>query len=104
MKILNALYFFILAIIQAGLFLGVYHYYRSQGSVRPSPYWMGSLLTSILALIIFGAGIVTITDVAKPEFNFTIANSLFYIAAILQGLFCRSLNREISKKITIIFL
>jgi len=104
MKLLIALYFFILAIIQTGLFLGVYHYYRSQSSVRPSPYWMVSLLASIFALIIFGAGVLTISDVAKPEFTFTIANFFFYIATLLQGLFCRSLNQEISKKIKIIFL
>lgn len=103
MKLLIALYFFILATIQLGLLLGIYHYYRSQGAVRPSSYWMGSLVVSILALITFGAGIVTIEDVSKPEFNFTIANSLFYVAAILQLLFCRSLSRPISKRLKYAF-
>ena len=104
MKLLIALYFYILATIQLGLLLGVYHYYRSQSTVRPSPYWMGSLVVSILALTTFGTGIVTIQDVSKPEFNFTIANSLFYIAAILQLLFCRSLNKPISRPLKYIFL
>ena len=103
MKLLIALYFFILATIQLGLLLGVYHYYRSQSAVRPNPYWMGSLVVSILALTTFGAGIVTIEDVSKPEFNFTIANTFFYIAAILQLLFCRSLNRPISKHLKYAF-
>ena len=103
MKLLIALYFFILATIQLGLLLGVYHYYRSQSAVRPNPYWMGSLVVSILALTTFGAGIVTIEDVSKPEFNFTIANTFFYIAAILQLLFCRSLNRPISKRLKYAF-
>ena len=97
MKVLIALYFFILAIIQMGLFFGIYHYFRSQDSVKPNPYWMSSLLASMLALFIFGAGIVTVDDIAKPAFNFTIGNSLFYSAAVLQALFCHSLNRPVSK-------
>ena len=64
MKLLLALYFFVFAIIQAGLFFGVNHYYRSQPSVRPSPYWMNSLLVSVAALFIFGAGIFTVDDIA----------------------------------------
>ena len=97
MKLLLAIYFFILAVIQMGLFFGIYHYYRSQNLLRPSPYWMSSLLVSIFGLFIFGAGIVTIEDVARPEFNFTIANTFFYIAAVLQALFCFSLNQPITK-------
>ncbi|QWD85888.1 HAMP domain-containing histidine kinase [Polynucleobacter asymbioticus] len=104
MKLLIALYFYILATIQLGLLLGVYHYYRSQSAVRPSQYWMGSLVVSILALATFGTGILTIEDVSKPEFNFTIANSFFYIAAILQLLFCQSLNKPISKRLEYAFM
>ena len=103
MKLLIALYFYILATIQLGLLLGVYHYYRSQNRVRPSPYWMWSLVVSVFALATFGTGILTIEDVAKPEFNFTIANSLFYVAAILQLLFCRSLNKPISQRLKYAF-
>jgi signal transduction histidine kinase len=98
MKLLLALYFFILALIQAGLLFGIYHYYRSQNLVKPSPYWLSSLLISVLALFVFGGGILTIGDIAKPQFNFTVANSLFVIAAILQGLFCKSLNQRISRR------
>jgi outer membrane murein-binding lipoprotein Lpp len=99
MKLLIALYFYMLATIQLGLLLGVYHYFRSQSLIKPSPFWMRSLIVSILALIVFGTGIVGIENIEKPEFNFTIANSLFYIAAIFQLLFCRSLNESISKSI-----
>ena len=103
MKLLISVYFFILAIIQMGLFFGVYHYYRSQNLVKPSPYWMSSLLASILGLLIFGAGVLTLTDIKNPEFNFTVANVLFYSAAVLQVLFCQSLNKEISKQLKIGF-
>jgi signal transduction histidine kinase len=103
MKLLISIYFFILAIIQMGLFFGVYHYYRSQNLVKPSPYWMSSLLASILGLLIFGAGVLTLTDIKNPEFNFTVANVLFYSAAVLQVLFCQSLNKEISKQLKIGF-
>ena len=104
MKLLLALYFFILAIIQMGLFFGIYHYYRSQNVVKPSSYWMSSLLASVLALSIFGGGILTVGDIAKPQFNFTIGNTLFYVAAVLQGLFCLSLNKPISRFLKIGFL
>ncbi|HBK43625.1 MULTISPECIES: HAMP domain-containing sensor histidine kinase [unclassified Polynucleobacter] len=99
MKLLIALYFFILAMIQLGLLLGIYHYHRSQSELRPNPYWMGSLILNILALVTFGGGIMVIQSVEKPEFNFTIANSLFYIAAIFQLLFCKSLIGPISKRL-----
>lgn len=98
MKTLIALYFFIIALIQAGLLLGIYNYFRSQNTVRASKYWMISLSISILALTIFGAGVLTIGDLSKPQFNFTIANSLFIAAAIFQGFFCLSLNRLLTRR------
>ena len=103
MKTLLALYFFILAIIQMGLLIGIYHYYRSQNLVRPNIYWMSSLATSVLGLAIFGGGIITINDIARPEFNFTVGNTFFFIAAVLQALFCQSLNREVSQRAKIMF-
>ena len=99
MKLLIALYFFILATIQLGLLLGIYHYHRSQSELRPNPYWMGSLIVNILALLIFGGGALVIQSMQNPEFNFTIANSLFYIAAIFQLLFCKSLIGPITKRL-----
>ena len=103
MKLLLSLYFFILAIIQLGLLIGIYHYYRSQNLVRPNSYWLSSLAMSALALGIFGGGIITIEDISRPEFNFTVGNTLFYIAAVLQALFCQSLNRNVGRS-TKIFL
>jgi len=104
MKLLLALYFFILAIIQMGLFFGIYHYYRSQNVVKPSSYWMSSLLASVLALFIFGGGILIIDDIAKPQFNFTVGNTLFYVAAALQCLFCLSMNKPVTRLLQIGFL
>ncbi|MBU3596707.1 HAMP domain-containing histidine kinase [Polynucleobacter sp. 86C-FISCH] len=101
MKLMLALYFFILAIIQMGLLFGIYHYYRSQNLARPNIYWMSSLTLSVLALLVFGGGIVSIEDIARPEFNFTIANTFFYAAAVLQAFFCQSLNREVGKPLKI---
>jgi signal transduction histidine kinase len=103
MKLLISIYFFILAIIQAGLFSGVYHYYRTQNSVRPSFYWMASLISSVAALFIFGAGVLTIEDMKNPEFNFTLANFLFFTSAVLQVLFCQSLIHAITKRSKIAF-
>lgn len=103
MKPLLALYFFVLATIQLGLLLGLFQYSRNQVSAKPSPYWMGSLAASILALGIFGLGIlVNQSGAANPEFNFTIANTLFYIAAVLQLLFCHSLNHVITKRMRLL--
>jgi signal transduction histidine kinase len=103
MNLLLSIYFFIIAIIQAGLLMGVYHYYRAQDVVKPSPYWLGSLLASVVALFIFGGGIIIIKDIATPEFNFTVGNTLFYVAAVMQALFCRSLNQDVSKGLKIFF-
>lgn len=104
MKLLISIYFYILATIQFGLLLGVYHYYRSQHTIRPSLYWMSSLVVSIVGLITFGTGIVTLTDIAHPEFNFTVANTLFFIAATLQFLFCRSLVHPIGRRLQVFFI
>jgi len=86
-----------------GLFFAIYHYYRTQNLVKPSPYWMSSLLASIIGLLIFGVGIVTLTDINNPQFNFTVANALFYSASVLQVLFCKSLIQKISKNLKIGF-
>ena len=102
MKLLIAIYFFILAVIQMGLFFGIYHYYRSQNLLKPSLYWMSSLLVSIVGLFIFGGGIITLQNIANPEFNFTVANTFFYLAAMLQALFCMSLNQKVSRRLKII--
>jgi signal transduction histidine kinase len=99
MKSLIALYFFILATIQLGLLMGMLHYYRASNVLKPSIYWLASLVFNILALVLFGLGVIFIDDVSKPGFSFTIANSLFFIATISQGLFCRSLSRDVSKGI-----
>ena len=80
MKLLISLYFFILAIIQAGLLLGVFFYYRAKLTVRPGQFWIPSLFISVLALTTFGIGILWVEDVMNPRFNFTISNTLFYIA------------------------
>lgn len=84
-----------------GLFFGVYDYYRTQSLVKPSPYWMSSLLTSILALLVFGGGVLVVADLKNPQFNFTVANTFFYLAAVLQALFCKSLISNISTKLKV---
>jgi len=103
MKLLISLYFFILAIIEAGLLLGVFFYYRAKLTVRPGQFWIPSLFFSVLALTTFGIGILWVEDVMNPQFNFTVSNTLFYIAAALQALFFSSLNRVVSKKEFIAF-
>lgn len=94
-----------LATIQLGLLIGMLRYFLEKGSVKPSTYWISSLGTSVLALFIFGFGVATNSAGTKnPEFNFTIANSLFYIAGVLQFLFCRSLNGPISARLKYFFI
>ena len=102
MKSLIALYFFILAMIQLGLLAGVSHYYKPTNIIRPSTYWLGSLVANILALTVFGVGLFFISSAERPAINFTIANTLFYIAAIYQCLFCRSLSKPITPKLDLI--
>jgi signal transduction histidine kinase len=96
LKPLIALYFFILGAIQLGLWIGLYRTYQTNHPVKPSKYWVTSLVANIAALFLFGYGVLSVEDVSRPQFNFTIANTLFYIAALSQFLFCKSLNRPIS--------
>lgn len=99
MKIFLSLYFFMIAIVQAGLFFGIFHYYRSQNLVKASQYWLGSLVVSSAALLIFGFGILGVEDVSRPAITFTVANLLFYIASLLQTVYCISLNKLIDKRL-----
>ena len=102
LKPLIALYFFILGTIQFGLWIGLfrtYQTYQIKNNVKPSHYWMTSLASNIFALFIFGFGVLFVENVAHPEFNFTIANTFFYIAAVAQWLFCKTLNQAISKRL-----
>ena len=97
-KPLIALYFFILGTIQLGLWIGLLRNYQSKNTVKPSHYWLTSLVANIIALFIFGLGVLFVENVRNPEFNFTVANTFFYIAALFQWLFCKSLNQQISKR------
>ena len=99
MKLLIALYFFIFAIIQGGLLSGIIYYHLANLSVRAGQYWISSLFCSVAALISFGIGVLFVTDVTNPNFNFTVSNTLFYSAAVLQALFFSSLNKTVSKKL-----
>ena len=104
MKLLVANYFFMIAIIQIGLLMGVFYYQKSDNQNILNRYWLASLGLSSAALIIFGASILYVDDVMKPVFTFTIANTLFYISSVLQVLFCISLNREVTKNQKILSL
>ena len=104
MKIQLALYFFILGTIQLGLIVGVYHYRENKDYLIKSQYWTVSLIINILAIFVFGFGIIFITNIQRPDLNFTIANVLFYFSSLLQMFFCISLNRVITKKEKIISL
>jgi signal transduction histidine kinase len=98
MRLLLSLYFFILAIIQGGLLCGVFFYYRAKLTIRPGQYWISSLFFSVIALTTFGIGVLSVADTVNPKINFSISNTLFYIAAALQALFFSSLNRSVGRK------
>ncbi len=99
MKIILALNFFIFSVIQLGLLLGILHYLRSDSKSKPNPYWIGALVTNILGLSSFAIGILMTNEVQKVPAIFTLANTLFYAAAILQGLFFYSFNHKISRSL-----
>jgi signal transduction histidine kinase len=101
MKIFLSLYFLMIAIVQLGLFFGIFHYYHPQNLVKTRQYWLGSLFCSSAALLIYGFGILSIEDVSRPAFTFTVANFFFYQASLLQTIFCISLNRPINKSLII---
>ena len=99
MKILLALNFFIFATIQLGLLFGILHYLRSESSAKPNPYWIGALIINILGLAFFAIGILLTDEIQKVPPIFTVANTLFYAGAILQGLFFYSFNHPVHKSL-----
>jgi signal transduction histidine kinase len=99
MKVLLALYFFIFAAIQLGLLLGILHYLRGDSNPKPNLYWIGALVSNVIGLGFFAIGILLTDDIQKVPPIFTLANTLFYAAAILQGLFFYSFNHPLTKSL-----
>ena len=97
MKMFLPMYFFCMALVQAGLLLGAYRH-QFAIAAKPNRYWLSSLAANILALCMFAVGIVFVKDITNPQFDFTIANTLFFVAVITQVLFCRSLVGAMSSK------
>jgi signal transduction histidine kinase len=87
-----------MAIVQFGLLLGIIHYSKARSEITPNRFWILSLTSNVIALILFSVGILFLGDISKPSFSFTIANTLFFSAGLLQSLYCISLNRPISSK------
>ena len=99
MKVLLALNFFIFAAIQLGLLLGILHYLQGESKSKPNPYWVLSLITSVTGLTFFAVGLLNTDSIQKVPPIFTLANTMFYAAAILQGLFFYSFNHLVSKSL-----
>ncbi len=99
MKVLLALYFFIFAAIQLGLLFGILHYLRGDSNPKPNLYWIGALVSNVIGLGFFAIGILLTDDIQKVPPIFTLANTLFYAAAILQGLFFYSFNHLLTKSL-----
>lgn len=99
MKVLLALNFFIFAAIQLGLLFGILHYLKGESKSKPNHYWIGALLSAVVGLGFFAIGILLTDGIQKVPPIFTLANTLFYAAAILQGLFFYSFNHPVSKSL-----
>lgn len=99
MKVLLALNFFIFAAIQLGLLLGILHYLQGESKSKPNPYWVLALVTSVTGLTFFAIGILNTDGIQKVPPIFTLANTMFYGAAILQGLFFYSFSHPVSKSL-----
>jgi C4-dicarboxylate-specific signal transduction histidine kinase len=99
MEILLAFNFFIFAAIQFGLLFGILHYLRGGLKAKLNPYWITALVANIIGLLSFGIGILYTEDIQRPPLIFTIANTLFYGAALLQGLFFFSINHIIRNRL-----
>ncbi len=92
MKVLLSLNFFIFATIQLGLLLGILHYLQDESKSKPNPYWIVALISNVIGLGFFAVGILFTDDIQKVPFIFTVANILFYAAAIIQGSFFYTFN------------
>lgn len=99
MKVLLALNFLIFAAIQLGLLFGILHYLRGESGAKPNLYWIGALIINSLGLGFFAIGILLTDGIQKVPPIFTVANTLFYAGAILQGLFFYSFNHQVNKSL-----
>ena len=99
MKVLLSLNFFIFAAIQFGLLLGILHYLRGESISKPNPYWIAGLATNVIGLGFFAIGILSTDDLQNVPLIFTLANTLFYAAAVFQGLFFYSFKHLVSKSL-----
>ena len=96
MKLLLSIYFFIFTAIQLGLLIGISHYIGPKSRSKPNAYWLAALVVNVSGLLLFAIGILFTADIQKPPGIFTVANTFFYAAAIFQGAFFYSLNKELS--------
>lgn len=101
MKLLLSIYFFIFAAIQFGLLLGISHYLGPKSRFKPNIYWISALGINIVGLTLFAIGIFYTDDIQYPPIIFTIANTLFYLGAVLQGFFFYSLSRTVGRNIKV---
>ncbi|NCY12090.1 MAG: GHKL domain-containing protein, partial [Burkholderiaceae bacterium] len=72
---------------------------QGESKSKPNPYWIAALISNVIGLGFFSIGILFIDDIQKVPFIFTLANTLFYAAAIFQGLFFYSFNYLVSKSL-----
>ena len=101
MKLLLSIYFFIFAAIQFGLLLGISHYLSPNSRFKPNTYWISALGINIVGLALFAIGIFYTDDIQYPPVIFTLANTLFYLGAVLQGFFFYSLSRPVGRSIKV---
>lgn len=99
MKVLLALSYFTFAAIQLGLLFGMLHYFQGESKPKSKSYWIWALVTNVIGLGFFAIGILTAENVQKVPAIFTLANTLFYVAAILQGLFFYSFNHRVTRSL-----
>ncbi len=74
---------------------------KSDVNIKPSIYWGLSLGSNLLAILLFALSLLDSNAVGL--FIVTLANGLFLMAGIFQGLFCREFTKKIQKSLLIIF-
>ena len=100
MKSAIVLFFLLAMLLQIGILASCISYIRDDKPIaKETQFWLLSICSSILALLLFGLG----TAFAKEEIKsntvvFTFANLAHMAALLFQTYFCRSLNTQNSKR------
>jgi signal transduction histidine kinase len=98
MKDVLALFFIVIAVIQAGLVAMSFAVLRDNKDIVGRAFWWGASLSSLLAALAFAIGLIVMSEGGQPHWIYTPGNTLYLLSGLSMLLFCRSLNQPLAQR------